>query len=155
MTISPAPQDSTAAPAFGFQTLRDVLAKMQAEHPERACRIERAAMIVALRRIEQALSGPGAWWVESERGDGSEYYVVHLPQWNSYSCTCMDFRQRGGPCKHGLSIELNQRCEAMERGPEPPPIPFPARTLTDDEPIPFVLTDKALAVLDAPPTTAA
>ncbi len=32
------------------------------------------------------------------------------------SCDCMDYRQRGEPCKHALAVELLQRCD--QRDPE-------------------------------------
>jgi hypothetical protein len=152
--ITPQAQDTTAAPAFGFQTLRTVLAELQAAHPERATRLDRAAMIVALRQIEQAMAGPGAWWVQSESDPTTEYYVVALPS-GRYSCTCKDYQQRGGPCKHALAVVLRAACEDRERGNTRPPAPlaFPTRCYGDDDR--FELTPKALAALDAPPTTAA
>jgi hypothetical protein len=142
MTATPGIQSS--APEFSLATLRDVLAAMEAAHPERASRLVRAANIVAIRRIQLGESGK-VWWVQSECEATAEYMVVPVPEFGIMTCTCKDFQQRGGPCKHALAVQMFQACEAGERGPEPPPIPFPARTLTDDEPIPFELTDKGRA----------
>jgi hypothetical protein len=136
---------------FGVNVLREVLAKGQAAHPELACRMERAALVVIQRRIEPAVSGqPGCYWVEASDGSG-EYWVTLDPRgYRGDRCSCPDATKRGNPCKHSIAVRLLQRCLEREgRGPEePPPIPFPARTLGDDEPIPFALTDKALTALD-------
>jgi hypothetical protein len=138
--ISPAIQSS--APTFSLATLREALAAMEAAHPEYGQRPVHAANIVAVRRIE-ATAG-GTFWVQSECDPTREYWVCPLPEFHLWRCTCKDYQQRGGPCKHALAVQLLQACEAGERGPEPP-IPFPARTLTDDEPIPYELTAKGLA----------
>ncbi len=53
-TTTPQAQDTT--PAITLATLRAVLAKGQAAHPELAPRMERAAMIVALRSISPAMA---------------------------------------------------------------------------------------------------
>jgi hypothetical protein len=138
----------SSAPAFSLATIREVLAAMEAAHPERAARLVHAANIVAIRRIQLGDSGK-VWWVQSECDATQEYMVVPVPEFGIMTCTCQDFQRRGGPCKHALSVQMLQACEARERGPEPPPLAFPARTLADDEPIPFVLTDKGLAATDA------
>src|SRR3954467_14073307 len=132
--ISPAIQSS--APTFSLTTLRTVLAAMEAAHPERASRLVRAANIVAVREIEQHPDS-GLWFVQSECDATNTYFVLYVPLFGVWTCNCRDFVQRGGPCKHALAVQMLQACEARERGPEPPPLAFPARTLTDDEPIPF------------------
>jgi hypothetical protein len=150
--ITPQAQDTTAGPSFGFQTLRTVLAELQAAHPERGSRLDHAAMIVALRQIEQAMAGPGAWWVQSESDPTTEYYVVALPS-GRYSCTCKDYQQRGGPCKHGLAVVLRAACEDRERGDTPPPTPlaFPTRCYGDEDRFELTVAGAAyLAALDAP-----
>jgi hypothetical protein len=153
------PNAQSSALTFSVATLRTVLAKGQAAHPELACRMERAALIVVQRRISPAMAAENqgtCYWVEASDG-AREYWVTLDPRgYRGDRCTCPDATQRGNPCKHSIAVRLLQKCETGGRGPEPPPIPFPARTLTDDEPIPFELTEKALAALDAaPPTTAA
>ena len=121
----------TGAPSFSLATLRDVLAEMEQAHPERAGRLVRAANIVAIRAI--AATAHGNCWVQSECDPTTEYLVVYVPQFNVWTCTCKDFQQRGGPCKHALAVQLLQACEARERGPAPPPIALPARCYADDD----------------------
>ena len=95
-----------------------------------------------MRTIEPGIKD--GWWVESEAEPNRWYWALRLPS-GVWTCTCKDFETRGGPCKHAMAARLLEWCLQVERGPEPPPIPFPARTLGDDEPIPYKLTDKGLA----------
>ena len=129
MTATPRIQSS--APAFSLASLRAVLAEMEAAHPECGQRLVRAANIVAIRQIER--TARGNYWVQSECDPTSEYMVVLLPELGVWTCTCKDFQQRGGPCKHALAVQLLQACEARERGPAPPPIALPARCYADDD----------------------
>ncbi|HLH23484.1 MAG TPA: SWIM zinc finger family protein [Chloroflexota bacterium] len=142
------------APAISLQTLREVLAKGQAAHPELPCRMERAADIVAFRSISPALAPANvghAYWVQAS--DGSREYWVCLSErgYRGDRCTCPDYQQRGGPCKHAIAVRLLRACERAEQRQASPPanlVPWPTPTLDPDAPIPFVLTDKALAYLD-------
>jgi hypothetical protein len=149
MTVASSPTPQSSAPAISLATLRSVLAKGQAAHPELACRMERAAMIVALRSIQPALARENqgtAYWVEASDGS-KEYWVTIDPRgYRGDRCTCPDATQRGNPCKHSIAVRLLLACE--RRGDPPPPIAFPARTVADDQPIPYELTPKALAALD-------
>ncbi len=145
---SPA-QDTTAAPAISLETLRDVLTKGQAAHPALACRMERAALILIQRGIESAMAPEKrgtCHWVGAS--DGSREYWVTLDErgYRGDRCTCPDYRQRGGPCKHAVAVRLLQACERRERGPEPPPIPFPTRHYADTDR--FVITPAGDAYLD-------
>jgi hypothetical protein len=140
----------SSAPTFSLATLRAVLAESQAAEPERGMRWDHAAMIVALRRVQPGYTGD--WWVESECEPNKWYFVVRVLS-DRWTCTCKDFSQRGGPCKHALAVRLLLACEARES--RPAPIPFPARTLPDDAPIPFELTERALAALEQEPTPGA
>ena len=145
MTTSPSTQDTTS-PAFSLGTLRTVLAEMEAAEPERGARWTRAATIVALRRIEPTANGN--FWVQSEADPTQEYFVCYLPEFDRWTCTCKDYQQRGGPCKHGLAVRLLLVCAERERGPEPPPVALPFTEADPDAPIPYVLTpltDEALA----------
>src|ERR687886_1616669 len=144
MTATPSIQSS--APAISLATLREVLAKGQAAHPELACRMERAALIVVQRSISPAMApenhGVG-YWVEAS--DGSrEYWVTLDPRgYRGDRCTCPDYRQRGGPCKHAMAVRLLQECEADERGPEPPPLAFPPRGYADEDGFELILKGEA------------
>src|SRR5919199_6741392 len=113
MSSASAPQAQSTAPAFSLATLREVLAEMEAAHPERASRLVRAANIVAIRRIQLGDSGR-VWWVQSECDPTVEYMVVPVPDFGISSCTCQDFQRRGGPCKHALAVQVLQACEARE-----------------------------------------
>jgi hypothetical protein len=151
MASTSTPSIQSSAPAISLTTLRAVLAEMEVAHPERASRLVRAANIVAIRRITLGDSGK-VWWVQSECDATQEYMVVPVPDFGLMTCTCRDFQQRGGPCKHALSVQMLQACEARERGPQPPPTPlaFPQRAYADDER--FELTEAGasyLAALDA------
>jgi hypothetical protein len=88
------------------------------------------------------LSGAG-YWVESECDPNKEYWVVPC-DFGVWVCNCKDFQQRGGPCKHALAVQLFQMCEQREQADNV--IAFPTPTLDPDAPIPYVLTDKALAL---------
>jgi hypothetical protein len=140
--VTATPSIQSSAPTFSLATLRDALAEFEPEYGQRAVR---AANIVAVRRIALGESGR-VWWVQSEADSTVEYMVVPVPDFGIMSCTCQDFQRRGGPCKHALAVQLLQACEG--RGDAPPPIPFPARTLGDDEPIPYELTPLAYTALD-------
>ena len=145
-SITPSVQDTTVAPpAFSLGTLRDVLAEFEPQYGQRAIR---AANIVAIRPIEQSPAS-GLWWVPSETDPDQTYFVSHSAQFNVWVCTCQDFQRRGGPCKHAIAVLILRECEARERGPELPPIPLPFVELDPDAPIPFVLTDRALAATAA------
>ena len=148
MDTSPETQDTTPAQAITLATLREVLAKGQAAHPELACRMERAALLIIQRRIEPAMApenkGVG-YWVEAS--DGSrEYWVTLDPRgYRGDRCSCPDYRQRGGPCKHAIAVRLLRACE--RRGDTRPPIAFPTRAYRDDDR--FELTVAGYAALAA------
>jgi hypothetical protein len=98
--------------------------------------------------------------VESERDPGSYYLVTQ--DGTGVRCICVDYRNRGGlACKHILAVNLLKNlatlplsaAKGLDSGAVLTPdnvTPMPARTLADDEPIPFILTDKALAALETP-----
>jgi hypothetical protein len=89
-------------------TIRDRVVKGQALHPELAGRMERAAMLVVLRRVEK--NDDGSWRVESERERGHFYRVT--PD----GCECPDVpRAPGGYCKHRLAVALQGACQRHER----------------------------------------
>src|SRR3954451_1584960 len=154
MTAPPGQEDSEVtatlssqsnAPTFSLATLRTVLAHLSAEHPDRAYRLVKAANIVAVRTIERSPSGPG-WWVESESEAGKFYFV--LPVAGRDTCSCQDYQRRGGPCKHGLAVELFQRCERVDaEQADPTVIPFPTPAYSDTDR--FLLTPLGVATLAA------
>ena len=129
MQTSTLPQAQSTSPAISLATLRAVLAKGQAAHPELAARMQRAATIVALRRIQP---GQGAgWWVQSEEGDGEYWVFQDGSGWRDDRCTCADYRHRGGPCKHAVAVRLLQACERAEARGASLPAPVPADSAED------------------------
>jgi hypothetical protein len=130
MTATPV---QSSAPSISLATLRTILAERTAAEPACACRLTRAATIVALRTVERTAAG---WIVESETTPGINYLV-----WSDgYGphCFCPDYRERGGSCKHILAVQLLRACEQREAGV----LAFPApRDYRDDEPIPYTLTE--------------
>jgi hypothetical protein len=137
MTTSPI---QVSTPAFSLATLRETLADLATAEPERGTRWDRAAMIVTLRRVQPGYTGD--WWVESECEPNKWYFVVRVLS-DRWTCTCQDFAQRGGPCKHALAVRLLQACEAREA--EPVPIPLPHRVYSDADR--FELTPRGEAYL--------
>src|SRR4051812_28454419 len=130
-----------------------MLAELTAEHPDRAWRLVKAANIVAVRTVERSPSGPG-WWVESESEVGKYYFV--FPVDGRDTCSCQDYRQRGGPCKHILATTLYTRCERLDAEQRDPTadgvIAFPQPAYGPEDR--FILTDaggRALAALDGNP----
>ena len=92
-------------------TIRTVLARGQEAHPELAGRMERAAMLVVLRRVEP--EPDGTWLVESERERGLFYTVRSDPD---APCTCPDVaRAPQGRCKHVLAVALLRACWEEEQ----------------------------------------
>jgi hypothetical protein len=93
---------------MNVDTIRDRVAKGQALHPELAGRMERAAMLLVLRRVEK--EDDGTWRVESEREPGHFYRVT--PE----GCECPDVqRAPRGYCKHRLAVALHIACRRHER----------------------------------------
>src|SRR3954447_18061769 len=146
------PQAQSSAPTFSLATLRTVLAEMTAERPERACRLQRAAYLVAFRVIERAET-PGCWWVQSETDDAQQYFVVDVGG-DRFTCRCPDAERRGHPCKHSLAVALYSRCEradaeAVDPTADPTVIPFPVPAFDPDRDR-FGLTAQGYAALASP-----
>jgi hypothetical protein len=143
--IPTTPPVEDSVPAISLATLRHVLGECEQAHPERGSRWHHAAMIVALRKIEPAQADVAGWWVESEYEPGREYWVVQL-DFGVWTCTCGDFQQRGGPCKHALAVQLRDECERREAA-GPNLVPFPIGRYSENDR--FELTDKGLAAMTA------
>ena len=54
------------SPDFQVSTLRTVLAKGQAAHPDLAGRMDKAAHLLATRLVEPSGEDGRSWWVASE-----------------------------------------------------------------------------------------
>jgi hypothetical protein len=135
------PQVEPSTPAISLATLRAVLAKGQAAHPELACRMERAALIVIQRRISPAVAPENravGYWVEAS--DGSrEYWVTLDPRgYRGDQCSCPDYAKRGGPCKHAIAVRLLQACTRAEAR-RAVPTPLPQRVYADEDRVELTL----------------
>ena len=149
VAITPSTQPTTATVALA--TLQTVLDGAQAQCPDLASRLDKAAHILATGRVA-ADANPRIWWVRSETT--ATTYAVTMVRGQAWHCTCPDHKRRGDWCKHGLAVALLKRCQERQAAPVPLAlIPFPiAGNLDPDAQIGYDLTEKALAYLDARPT---
>jgi hypothetical protein len=149
--VTATPRTQSSAPTFPVATLAEVLADIEAAHPEYGQRPIRAASIVVGRKIEMGESGR-AWYVQSETDTEADYLVGCASDFDLWTCGCKDHQQRGGTvgvCKHILAVQMLAECERRGRGPESSPIALPFPPLPVDEPIPYELTPLAIAALEA------
>jgi hypothetical protein len=147
MELAPSPVPQSSAPGVTLATLRAVLAKGQAEHPDLAGRMDKAAHILATRDVTPTGDDGRSWWVASETAPDQWYLVITTPR-GVWPCTCKDHERRRDWCKHALAIALLRRCQESTAAP----IPFPERAYGDDDR--FELTDAGaayLATLDGDP----
>ncbi len=67
-------------------------------------RIARAVRLVALDRIAYVRPAPGGI-VGLVIGDREQQHIVYVSfDGRRYSCTCLDFKKNGKPCKHILAL---------------------------------------------------
>src|SRR5919199_4870 len=102
------PSSQYTPPQFSVATLAEVLAEIEAAHPEYGQRPIHAAAIVVGRKIEAGESGR-AWYVGSESDPEAVYLVGYAAGFDLWSCSCKDYQQRGGTvgvCKHILSVQM-------------------------------------------------
>lgn len=138
------------APTATLGDLQAIMADLSRAHPDAGARVQHGAFLALMGHAEA--SGPGAWWVTSERDGTTQYFV--LPQYGT--CTCQDFQRHGhlSPCKHRLCVEVLARLERLEVDRAPtlavtsPPAPADLLDAQDGTPIPYRLTTEALAMLD-------
>jgi len=140
------PSIQSSAPSITLATLRATLAHLKAQEPERGIRWDRAASIVALRTVKPGYTA--GWWVESECEAHKWYWV--LPVGGRDTCSCPDFQQRGGPCKHALAVRVFQACEAQDQTAPCGGQDADILDLDPDAPIPYVLTPQGEAALALP-----
>jgi hypothetical protein len=93
-------------------TIRDLVARGSARHPELRGKLEHAAFLVLFRDIAPQLDG--TWRVQSEH-DGTTY-TVNLNSDGPF-CTCQDsHRHPGEECKHSLAaVMLSRALVGLER----------------------------------------
>src|SRR5690349_16678163 len=86
-------------------TIRSLVQRGAARHPELASRLEHAAFIALFRRVAPELDG--TWTVASENDAGTTHRVtLDAPTF----CTCQDSqRHPGQECKHSLATVMVAR----------------------------------------------
>ena len=119
-----------------------------ATHPGAAFRLERAARLVSGGAVS-AVYGIGHL-IASESDSRRSYWVQRVN--DVLTCECEDFRQRGGPCKHGWAVVLFTACERLDAEASDPTtgadvLPLPERAYSDEDR--FELTAKGIADLNA------
>src|SRR3954462_10566073 len=105
----------TATPATIVAHLPAIVAALTAAHPGAACRITRGAARVAAGAVERVHP---VYLVTSASTPDRAYGVIRLGA--LLTCDCPDYRERGGPCKHGWAVvcfESAERLDAEQRDP--------------------------------------
>ncbi len=89
-------------------TIRDLVRRGAARHPELACKLEHAAFIALFRAVSPELDG--TWRVSSERDASTSYRVNLNAEPGTAFCTCQDSaRHVGAECKHSLAAVMFSR----------------------------------------------
>lgn len=110
------------------ECLTEVLGMAVAEHPELATKLRKAAHVIDAnmeRHVFPNDAERGDYFVESECQPGQMYSVNIV----TAACTCLDFQNRGGPCKHVLAVRMlkaasylrNAQQRALDYGMDGPP----------------------------------
>src|SRR4051794_30021353 len=120
-------------PTGNVAHLATALAALSSAQPEATIRLERAARLVSVGAVNPVY-GIGHL-VASESETGRSYWVQSVN--DVLTCECEDFRQRGGPCKHGWATVLFAVCERLERLGQ-----------DADQPSEYELTEAAYLALD-------
>src|SRR5215208_6703025 len=97
-------------PTATLPHLRTALAALTAAQPAATIRLERAARLVEAGAVS-SVYGIGHM-VASESEPGRSYWVQRVN--DVWTCECPDFRERGGPCKHGWAVVLFTACERLD-----------------------------------------
>jgi hypothetical protein len=123
-------------------------ATLIAAHPAAAFRLKRAARLVSGGAVSPVY-GIGHL-IASESDSRQSYWVQRVN--DVLTCECADFRQRGGPCKHGWAVVLFTACERLDAEASDPTtrsdiLPLPERAYSDEDR--FELTAKGVADLNA------
>jgi hypothetical protein len=127
-------QDTTpvAVPDISASALADLVAELQGLY-QGDPRVERAVGVLFSGRLYPTAE-LGSYLVTCP--NGGPYHV------RGFSCTCPDSAHRGLMCKHQIAVQLLHSASAAARR---------ERLEREYAPVPFSLTAKALAELDAEP----
>ena len=109
-------------------TIRDLVRRGAARHPELRCKLEHAAFIALFRQVSPELDG--TWCVGSERDATTSYRVNLNAEPGTAYCSCQDSqRHAGDECKHSLAAVMFSRAllglERHQVFDETPPAPTP------------------------------
>jgi hypothetical protein len=130
-------QDTTATstpvqfPYLSVAGWTQLVGRLEAQHPDELARLHRGLDILRTKRILETEAG---YLVESSIP--GQFYRA-----NTFACGCPDRLQRDVRCKHVWACTILHAASISAR------FEWLARV---DAPIPFELTDKALALFDAP-----
>src|SRR4051812_11909018 len=118
-----------------------IVATLTTANPGAACRIARGAALVAAGAVERVHN---VWLVTSASTPNRAYGVIRLGA--LLTCDCPDYRERGGPCKHGWATVIYQAAERLDAEQSDPTL----------QPIGYALTPRAYTALaDVDPVPAA
>ena len=98
-------------------------------------RLSRAADLYGLGNVERQ---PDGTWLVVSACNPEQAYLVDA---RMHTCSCLDYANRQAPCKHVLSCRIFAAVERAEAERLDPTL----------QPIPYELTPKAVALLEAPP----
>jgi hypothetical protein len=138
MTATSQPQVTTetptpvSIPAVSREGFAQLLGRLVEQHPTEQARIVRGVEVLSHKRILE--DADFSYLVESSVA--GQFYRA-----NTARCTCPDSLQRGSRCKHQWCLTILVAMSVTARH---------ERLAAQFEPIPYTLTAKALAVLDAP-----
>src|SRR4051812_1783572 len=130
-----------------------IVTTLTAANPAAACRIARGAALVAAGAVERVHP---VFLVTSASTPDRAYAVMRIGA--LLTCDRPDYRERGGPCKHGWAVvcfEAAERLAAEQRDPTAGDVlPFPTPAFDPDRDR-FVLTPQGHAALASPEHTPA
>jgi hypothetical protein len=118
-----------------------IVTTLTAANPGAACRIARGAALVAAGAVERVYN---VFLVTSASAPDRAYAVMRIGA--LLTCDCPDYRERGGPCKHGWAVVCFEVAERLDAEQSDPTV----------QPMPYVLTMRAYTALaDVDPLDAA
>jgi uncharacterized Zn finger protein len=131
-----------AAPTSGIVAhLPAIVTTLTAANPGAAERIARGAALVAAGAVERVYN---VFLVTSASAPDRAYAVMRIGA--LVACDCPDYRERGGPCKHGWAVVCLEAAERLDAEQSDPTV----------QPIRYVLTTRAYTTLaDVDPLDAA
>ena len=129
------------APTTGIVAhLPAIVAILSTANPGAAYRIARGAALVAAGAVERVYN---VWLVTSASTPNRAYGVIRLGA--LLTCDCPDYRERGGPCKHGWAVVCFEAAERLDAEANDPTL----------QPLNYALTPRGLVASTHPLTECA